>query len=428
MHIRPGFEVYWRRSGESQVGVDPRCALLLTDLQETEQRLLDRMPDAISAEELRWRGRELGLDEERISALLNRLVRAGYLVDGDGATRSQRGVGPGLGPAHDGPAGKGTSGKGTSGEGTSDEHAQRGRTASTSSAVPATVQPLDATTTYWHRAAVAGQHRLTDRAEAVVHVCGLGELGLRLACILAQSGVGTVSLRDRRRVRGVDVGGGLFRPSDVGSVREETALAVLRSIQPMVNTRMPRGTRPDLVVLVDSGVMDPIGARALMREDVPHLPVLVRELDTLIGPMVRPGLGVCLRCLDLHRCEKDPRWPAIATQVASRPPQGVETSLAWLAASFAAHQVLAAVDGRPTVLESTSAEISGWDPVPMLRRWRPHPECGCSPTTFEPGSLGATTTGAPARLGAAERTAQTPTPGDLSASQRIGVPGPASGG
>lgn len=382
MRIRPGFEVYWRRPGESQVGVDPRCALLLADLDEAEQQLLDRLPGAVSAEELRWRGRELLLSEERISALLGRLIRAGYLIEDEETSAG-----------HADPSGDG--------------------------AIPPEVLQFDASTTYWHRAAVAGKHRLSDRGEAVVHVCGLGELGLRLACILAQAGVGTVSLRDRRRVRRDDVGGGLYRAGDVGSVREETALSVLRSIQPMVHTRMSAGSRPELVVLVDAGVMDPISARTLLREDIPHLPVLIRELDTLIGPMVRPGLGVCLRCLDLHRCEKDPRWPAIATQVASRPLPGVETSQAWLAAAFAAHQVLAVVDGRPTVLEGTSAEISGWDPVPLLRRWQPHPECGCSPATFEAPSLGTTS----AQPGPASPVAEA---GPISSAAKAGPASPAT--
>lgn len=337
MFIRPGFEVYWRKPGESQIGLDPRCALLFDGLDPAEQQMVDRLPAAQSIEELRVRGRELDLSSEQTEALLARLAASGHILPEP--------VEP-----------------------------------------PATRSPdpmRDPSAVYWHRAEVAGHPRPGDRSNALVHVRGLGELGLRIACILAEAGVGTIAVADGRRVRAEDVGGGLYRPSDVGSVREATALSVLRSVHPMVRTVAAPGGRPDLVIVVDSGVVDPISIRPLVREDLTHLPVLIRELDVLVGPLVRPGSGVCLRCLDLHRCDRDPRWPALATQVATRPPQGVEPSLGWLAAGFAAHQALAVVDGRPTALEGTSAELSGWDPVPILRRWPPHPDCGCSPATFE---------------------------------------------
>ncbi|MBK5248781.1 MAG: hypothetical protein JJE50_05010 [Actinomycetales bacterium] len=329
MRLRPGFEVYWRDRGASQIGVDPRCAVRLEGLSDAEQRLLDRLPTALDGDELLVRGQELGIPEQDVTGLLERLVSARVLV---------------------------------------------------AELPPGDPDPDDV---YWHLAAAAGQPRPAPRSAAMVEIRGVDQLGLRIACVLSQAGVGTVLLRDERLVLAEDLGAGVFRESDVGAVRERVGLAVLRSVCPLVGVSAPSGARPDLVVVVDHGVVDPVPLRILMREDVAHLPVLVRELDVVVGPLVRPGLGVCLRCVDLHRCDQDPRWPAVATQIAARPPRGVETSLAWLGAALAAHQALAMLDGRPVAVDGASLEVSASDPLPARREWAVHPECGCAPTTFD---------------------------------------------
>lgn len=333
MWVRPGFEVYWRKPGESQIGLDPRCALRLTGLSAPEQTLLERLSQAADAAELRVRGRELGVDAARVQELVDRLAEAGYLID-ESAGR----VHPSL--------------------------------------------QQDPDSRYWHRAALAGHERSGSRGQAVIGVRGLDSLGLKVACILADARIGTVLLHDGAAVRSSDLGGGLYRSSDVGKPRQEAALGVVRAVNPKVRTRTEPRTRPDLVVLVGASVMDPVIYRDQMRDDIWHLPVLVRDLDVMIGPLVRPGDDACLRCLDLHRQDQDSRWPAVAAQAASRPHRGVETSLAWAGATLAAHQVLAVTDGRRCELVGTSLELTAWDPVPVRRAWQPHPQCGCSPATL----------------------------------------------
>ena len=53
--------------------------------------------------------------------------------------------------------------------------------------------------------------------------------------------------------------------------------------------------------------------------DVPHLAVVFDDDGARVGPLVEPGAGPCLRCLDLGRRDADPAWPAIAAQLAGRP-------------------------------------------------------------------------------------------------------------
>ncbi len=56
-----------------------------------------------------------------------------------------------------------------------------------------------------------------------------------------------------------------------------------------------------------------------LRRDVPHLAVVFDDTGARVGPLVEPGDGPCLRCLDLGRRDADPAWPVIAAQLAGRP-------------------------------------------------------------------------------------------------------------
>jgi bacteriocin biosynthesis cyclodehydratase domain-containing protein len=321
-YLRPGVRVLWRGPGTSQIGIDPRCAVVLEGLDPVQQGLLEQLPRLGGEPELNAYARGLGVGRAPVRALMDRLEERGYVI---------RGV-----PLHDSP----------------DER-------------------------YWHLAAVAGHERTRMRRTAHVVVSGLDQLGLRIAQILAQAGVGTVVLDDERPVTLDDLGVAGYRPPDLARPRRERAFALLRSASPMTALSAAGGALPDLVVLVQHGAVDPVRTRPLMREDVMHLPVLVRELDVVVGPLVRPGEGPCLRCLDLHRTDEDPRWPAVATQVTTSPPAGTETSLVWLGAALAAHQVLAVADGRGVLVAGTSLEVSATYPLPRYREWAVHPECGC---------------------------------------------------
>ena len=110
----------------------------------------------------------------------------------------------------------------------------------------------------------------------------------------------------------------------------------------------------------------------------------------MIGPLVVPGRSSCLRCHDLHRCDRDPAWPRLAAQLAtdpSRPARGASAPVAsacdvTLAAAVAAHavmQALAFLDGQvtPSAVDGT-VEVSLPDGGMRRRSWTPHPGCGCA--------------------------------------------------
>jgi len=99
-----------------------------------------------------------------------------------------------------------------------------------------------------------------------------------------------------------------------------------------------------------------------------------------VGPLVVPGDGPCLRCLDLHRTDADPAWPALlhrlAAAPANRPGELHVPVLAGVAAHLAAAMVLGLLDGEPR-RPGLTWQVPLPDAVPRERVWVPHPRCGC---------------------------------------------------
>jgi hypothetical protein len=198
------------------------------------------------------------------------------------------------------------------------------------------------------------------RRGAVVVVDGATRVGTPLAAVLAASGVGRVSVRDA----------GLVAAGD--AVRRASPLTDLRPVTD--------GALPDLVVLARPWAASDPTVAGWQRAGVPHLVATVRGSTGVVGPLVVPGVTSCLRCADLHRRDADPRWPRLAAQLtAAEPPPSGATVTCLLTAVTAAVQVLAYLDGSaaPITLDAT-LELSPPDLVPRVRRWTPHPECGCA--------------------------------------------------
>jgi len=329
MRLRPGTHVLWRGEGTSQVHADPRHAVVLEGLTAEEQRLLDGLEREASEQEVLARARGLGIGRQRARELIARLDACGALEHARDPALDHHGLG--------------------------------------------------AEVDHWSRVALRdATDVVVRRGEAVVAVLGLGRLGLLLAGGLAAAGVGTLLVEDAARVRRDDVGLGGYRLGDVGEHRGERARVALRLTHPHLRTTAPPRTRPDLVVLVEQDVSDPVRLRPLVREDVAHLLVVAREVDAVVGPLVTPGRGPCGRCVDLHRTDADARWPAVATQLLGSPSRGVEACTALLAAATAVGQVLAFLDRRPVAAAGTSLVVDARRPVPQTQQWPVHPHCGCT--------------------------------------------------
>jgi len=138
----------------------------------------------------------------------------------------------------------------------------------------------------------------------------------------------------------------------------------------------PSDDPPDAAVLIASYAVEPRRHARWLRRDIPHLPIVFSDGGVTVGPLVRPGSGPCLRCVDLHRTDADPAWPAMATQLHTLPPPGETAVVAAAAAARAAAEVLAAT-GTPEQTVARSARLAHGSTEWISRAWDPHPACGC---------------------------------------------------
>lgn len=136
-------------------------------------------------------------------------------------------------------------------------------------------------------------------------------------------------------------------------------------------------SNPDLAIVVGHYVLAPQLHAVWLRRDIPHLPVVVGDSATVVGPMVDPGNGPCLLCLELHHRDADGAWPAIATQLLGRR-SGVETAiLVAETAAAASRMVLERLQGPAGSGAAESVRIDGATGERRRREWQVHPECGC---------------------------------------------------
>ena len=245
----------------------------------------------------------------------------------------------------------------------------------------------------------AGIGTMRLRRQATVSVVGAGRVGATVATLLAAAGVGHVVVDDPSTCRPADCAPGGLALADAGASKAQAAHAAAhRASTSVCTSALPEHSRFDLTVLAPPGALNPSLAEELVRAGVPHLLATVRETTGIVGPMVVPGVSACLRCLDLHRADRDPSWPLLAAQLAteSRRPavQACDVALATLVASVAVLQVLTAIDSgdtttnrrtelgkpsRPTKLPTHDGTLEVTLPDWRIRRrgWSPHPACGC---------------------------------------------------
>ncbi|MDP9824104.1 bacteriocin biosynthesis cyclodehydratase domain-containing protein [Nocardioides massiliensis] len=142
---------------------------------------------------------------------------------------------------------------------------------------------------------------------------------------------------------------------------------------------------PGLIVL--AGVGQPTRTRLdpWARAGVPHLAVRLDEGVATVGPFVEPGRTACLRCVDAHHGDEDPRWPLLVEQRArldgcDRPdgvPEPVDPALAAIAAGWAVRDVLAWTAGLRPSTWSATVRLGPEHPDLRTRAWARHPGCGC---------------------------------------------------
>lgn len=229
---------------------------------------------------------------------------------------------------------------------------------------------------------------LSRRRQAYVHVRGTGRVGVAVGSLLAAAGVGTIRVSpiagDHPRVLPRTVAPAGPASASLGQPARTAARDAIGRSSFAVTTRA-RGAAidPHLVILCPPRVVAPETVDRINELRLPHLVVISDGPVARVGPLVLPGVTPCLRCLDLHRADRDPRWPLVLSQVAhvrGAHRTATDSVLATLAAGMAVTHALCVIDD-PEATAPPSAGALLELRLPALswtrRAWTPHPECGC---------------------------------------------------
>lgn len=128
---------------------------------------------------------------------------------------------------------------------------------------------------------------------------------------------------------------------------------------------------PDVVWVVARDVVVPRTCRDLMAADREHLPIVISRTTITVGPVITPGLSACTSCLAMYETQRDPMWPALASQLVTRRGEALGAAIWGEIARTAMRLML-----MPRTAKTVSYQLSATHP-PRARQYRPHEDCGC---------------------------------------------------
>lgn len=238
--------------------------------------------------------------------------------------------------------------------------------------------PVTADELYWDALGYSPTQRAADLSRVIIGLGGNGQIVEQIAHHLARAGVRTLLVLPQSQ-----------ETAQMRAQRMDFAQCLSREL-PGVRTRAPLQSRPDLVVTVEDRVVDQVRARTLFQRAVPLLPVVVQDSHTELGPLIIPGSGPCLRCLDLWRFSVDPCWPAVLAQLPPGSTASTEALLERQVSALASRLVLSILQGQHNRWLGKSVTLNARDVLPEVYEWQVHPECGCAALPEEPpaGDLG----------------------------------------
>lgn len=142
-----------------------------------------------------------------------------------------------------------------------------------------------------------------------------------------------------------------------------------------------RGPPPTAWLVLSEGEPSRAAVDDLVREGAPHLLVVSRLARVEVGPLVEPGGTACLRCVDAHRAELDPRRHLVVDQaarsVAEGSPQPHDPVLWALGLAWAVRDLARYLEGDRPATWSATVEVGPLE-APASRSWHRHPHCGCA--------------------------------------------------
>ena len=213
-------------------------------------------------------------------------------------------------------------------------------------------------------------------ASSAVRLIGAGTVGYQAARLLLASGVGRLYVYDSDPPDPT-----LYPAAGVLASRADALRSAVGDARTRISTvshwSKPESTPLAFTILAcDRPEPDRVITDHMVRNDQPHLVVRSWGNGVSVGPLVVPGQTSCLRCADLTRSDADPQWPEVLRQLSRVQIATPPVLLAW-AASVAAAQALAFLNGDLPESAGSTLELTWPAFVTRLRHWQAHPTCGC---------------------------------------------------
>lgn len=208
-----------------------------------------------------------------------------------------------------------------------------------------------------------------------------------LAEVAGVLAVQPVCTGDGERDRASPLAGALVTVDGVGP-----AAAVMIELLRRLGARVESSPSPGTVaaVVIAHYAVPPRRAAEWLRADIPHVLVEFGDRSVRVGPVVQPGVGPCAHCIELHRVDADPAWPALASQLFLRRAPSADALGISTAATVAARLLGEFLGGgaglrwaqravrirRPEYGDPPPGTVS--DPPPLEQVLvSVHPHCGC---------------------------------------------------
>lgn len=345
--LKPAMRRFHRDPRTLQIGVHPRRAVVLHDLEPAVLRVIERLDGTHNLRQVLDAARAEGFAEDQALTLLGMLIHRGVVEDAAASPAPLRSL----------------------------SLAERDRLRPDLDALS-----LDPATTD------CGFGALARRRSARIRVYGAGRVGAQVVTLLAAAGVGNLCVADGGTASPADVVPGGLSWAEVGGSRQEGAIAAAKRIAPSLTAWTADhashpddyGLRSDLVILTPVEPLDDLLVSTLTASGIPHLLATAFEGHGSVGPLVLPGRTACLRCITLTRRDRDPAWPVVSTRLGGFPvgESACDATLAAQVAAATTAQALAYLDGLANLVTNGALDVfpgGEW----RRRSWSVHPRCGC---------------------------------------------------
>ncbi len=232
---------------------------------------------------------------------------------------------------------------------------------------------------------------LMQRQFRAVHLDDLGSAGLAIALGLASAGVGRLVSHDQSRVETADLGPSAYPSQLLGKLKIDAISALLAGspnqmkVIPGHHLTSRNLEVVDCAVIVAQQAIEPRRYVQWLNRDVPHLAVSFEGDKAAVSPLIVPGRGPCLFCLEQARVDQDPSWPVVASQLVTSKNRLDDAASRLFCGGLAIQKMLAHLDDVGG-FEQTSRELTGYELDSKSGQiteftWQKHESCSCHLTS-----------------------------------------------